>query len=144
MDADKRNSKPNIFLRSSALICVHLRPNLVCQQPAKLLRIFLSVLVGTIVVAGLCLAQGNAGKKSYTFHGKVEAIEENTKTLRVNGDEVKGWMAAMTMSYPVDKPDVLKSVKVGDTIRATVYQGEMTLHDVMVMPPGKQDKKNSQ
>ena len=43
----------------------------------------------------------------------------------------------MTMTYPVDKPDVLKKVKVGDTIMATVYKGDITLHDVQVMRLGK-------
>ena len=52
-------------------------------------------------------------------------------------------MDAMTMSYPMDKPEVLKKVKVGDTIMPTVYKGETTLQDVMVMPPGKQDKQKS-
>jgi Cu/Ag efflux protein CusF len=52
-------------------------------------------------------------------------------------------MDAMTMSYPVDKPDILKKVKVGDTIMATVYKGDITLHDVMVMPPGTQGKQKS-
>ena len=33
--------------------------------------------------------------------------------------------------------------KAGDTIMATVYKGEIILHDVMVMPPGKQDKQKS-
>jgi len=50
-------------------------------------------------------------------------------------------MDAMTMSYPVDKPEVLKKVKVGDTIMATVYKGDITLHNVMVMPASKSDKK---
>jgi len=43
----------------------------------------------------------------------------------------------------VDKLDVLKKVKIGDKIMATVYKGDITLHDVMVMPPGKQDKQKS-
>jgi Cu/Ag efflux protein CusF len=79
--------------------------------------------------------------KSYTFHGKVEAV--TAKGLTVNGEEVKGWMGAMTMNYPVDKPDVLKNVKVGDQITATVFQGDMTLHNVEVMPPDKSGKQKS-
>ena len=31
--------------------------------------------------------------------------------LTVNGEKVEGWMDAVTMSYPVDKPEVLKMVK---------------------------------
>jgi Cu/Ag efflux protein CusF len=78
-------------------------------------------------------AKGKA--KSYTFHGKVTAVTE--KGLTVNGERVEGWMDAMTMTYPVDKPEALKMVKVGDQIMATVYEGDMTLHNVMTMPPGK-------
>jgi Cu/Ag efflux protein CusF len=84
-------------------------------------------------------AKGKA--KSYTFHGKVEAVTD--KGLTVNGEKVEGWMDAMTMTYPVDKPDVLKMVKVGDQIMATVYEGDMTLHNVMAMPPEKADKQKS-
>jgi Cu/Ag efflux protein CusF len=84
-------------------------------------------------------AKGKA--KSYTFHGKVEAITE--KGLTVNGEKVEGWMEAMTMTYPVDKPDVLKKVQTGDRIMATVYDGDMTLHNVEVMPPDKSGKQKS-
>jgi Cu/Ag efflux protein CusF len=84
-------------------------------------------------------AKGKA--KSYTFHGKVAGVTE--KGLTVNGEKVEGWMDAMTMTYPVDKPDVLKMVKVGDQIMATVYDGDMTLHNVMSMPPDKAGKQKS-
>ena len=47
------------------------------------------------------------------------------------------------MTYPVDKADVLKMVKVGDQIMATVFDGDTTLHNVMTMPPGKSDKQKS-
>ena len=85
--------------------------------------------------------KSKAKTKSYTFHGKVEAITD--KGLTVNGEKVEGWMDAMKMTYPVDKPDVLKMVKVGDQIMATVYEGDMTLHNVMTMPPDKTGKQNS-
>ncbi len=85
--------------------------------------------------------QSKSKRNSYEFHGKVEAV--TAKGLTVNGEEVKGWMAAMTMTYPVDKPETLKSVKVGDRITATVYDGDMTLHNVSVVPPDKSEKQKS-
>lgn len=103
------------------------------------------ILAAALALTGLLAANTNAQDKAkgtgMTFHGKVEAVTD--KGLTVNGEKVEGCMDAMTMSYPVDNPEVLKKVKVGDTIMATVYKGETTLHDVMVMPPGRQDKKNS-
>jgi Cu/Ag efflux protein CusF len=97
------------------------------------------ILAATLALAGLVAAntyaQDTTKGKGMIFHGKVEAITE--KGLTVNGEKVEGWMDAMTMSYPVDKPEVLKKVKVGDTIMATVYKGDTTLHNVQVMPPGR-------
>jgi ribosomal protein S1 len=101
------------------------------------------ILAATLALTGLLAANTNAQDKAkgngMAFHGKVEAVTD--KGLTVNGEKVEGWMDAMTMSYPADKPEILKKVKVGDTIMATVYKGETTLHDVMVMPPGKHKSK---
>ena len=83
-----------------------------------------------------------SGKKEFTFRGKVEKIDAKTKMLTINGEKVEGWMNAMTMSYPVDKEDVLKQVKVGDQITAKVYTGDMVLHDVKVAPATAEKKDN--
>ena len=106
-------------------------------------RILSAVLALTCLFAATSFAQDKAkGKaKSYTFHGKVEGITD--KGLTVNGEKVEGWMEAMKMTYPVDKPEVLKMVKVGDNIMATVYEGDMTLHNVMTMPADKSGKQKS-
>ena len=75
-----------------------------------------------------------APAKSYVFHGKVESLNAAEGSLRVNGDKVEGWMEAMTMDYRVDDPVVLKGVKAGDRINATVYDGDiMMLHKVQVV-----------
>jgi Cu/Ag efflux protein CusF len=75
--------------------------------------------------------------KSYVFKGKVESVGQ--KGLMVANEKIEGWMDAMTMMYAVDKPEVLKKVKAGDQIKATVYDGDYTLHDVQVVP--SQQKK---
>lgn len=69
--------------------------------------------------------------------GTVEAVSESTGKLTVKHGNVEGWMGAMTMAYPVDKPDMLKRIKAGDQIKANVYEGDFTLHDVEVMQSGK-------
>jgi Cu/Ag efflux protein CusF len=95
-------------------------------------RIVAAALALTGLVAASAYAQDTAKGKGMMFHGKVEAVTD--KGLTVNGEKVEGWMDAMTMSYPVDKPEVLKKVKVGDTIMATVYKGDTKLYNVEVMP----------
>lgn len=102
----------------------------------------ITVVALAVFAAAICLGQAAPAKKSYSFHGKVEAVDENAKSLKVNGEKVAGWMDAMTMAYKVDDAAILKKVKVGDEIMATVYDGDMVLHKVMVMPKAAGDAKS--
>jgi Cu/Ag efflux protein CusF len=81
-------------------------------------------------------AQGKnvaTAKKGHTFRGKVEKVDPKTHMLTIDGENVPGWMAAMTMNYRVDKSGGV-TVKPGDRISATVYDGDFTtLHDVRVI-----------
>ena len=79
-----------------------------------------------------------AGKKDHAFKGKVEKVDPKTKMVTVNNENIPGWMMSMTMSYKVDKEGVLKDLKPGDQITATVYDGDFqTLYNVKVAPPKK-------
>jgi Cu/Ag efflux protein CusF len=91
------------------------------------------VVASLISLAGACLAQ-SPPRKAHMFHGKVEKVNAEAKTLTVNGEKVDGWMAAMTMDYKVDDPAILGKVKSGDQISATVYDGDYSLHKVRVVP----------
>jgi len=101
----------------------------------------ITVLALAVFAASVCLGQAAPEKKSYTFHGKVEAVDKDGKSLKVNGEKVPGWMDAMTMNYKVDDGAILKKVKPGDQIMATVYDGDLMLHKVMVMPKAAGDAK---
>ena len=96
------------------------------------------ILAGVMITLLLPLAYGQqagkAGKKEFVFKGKVEKVDATAKTLTVNNEKVEGWMNSMTMSYGVDKADVLKTVKPGDQITAKVYEGDFkTLYNVEVV-----------
>ena len=109
----------------------------------KYLRLgcFFAVVLTVFVSSGYAGQNKNAGKKEYTFRGKVEKIDLNAKTITVNGQKVEGWMNAMTMSYMPDKADVLKTLKVGDEITAKVYDGDFRmLYDVKVVAPSGDTK----
>lgn len=91
----------------------------------------------TLVILALAAAgQAQQSKKEYPVHGKVEAVDAEAKKLTVNADKIEGFMEAMSMPYKVDKPEVLKTVKVGDEIKATVT-GDMVLHNVQVVAAKK-------
>jgi Cu/Ag efflux protein CusF len=101
------------------------------------LRVFASIFVLACLLGANAVAQQAKGK-SHTLAGKVEAVQADT--LTVNHGKVEGYMDAMTMAYKVDKPDILKTVKVGDQISATVYDGDYMLYDVRVVPPQAKSK----
>ena len=95
--------------------------------------VFGSALLCALFPAAAAFAQQPA-KKDHVFRGKVEKVDEKTKMLTVNGENVPGWMPAMTMVYRVDKEAVLKRLKPGDQITATVYDGDFaTLHQIKVV-----------
>ncbi len=92
--------------------------------------LYTAVLLCLVAIAGFSQAKD---KKPRELHGKVTEVNVSTKSLTVEHDAVPGWMEAMTMSYPVDKESILKDIKVGDQIMATVYIGDLTLHNVRVV-----------
>jgi Cu/Ag efflux protein CusF len=99
-----------------------------------------AAILAVACLLGMTATAQQAKGKSHTLEGKVEGIQ--TDKLVVNHGRVEGYMDAMVMSYKVDKPDVLKRVKAGDRISATVYDGDYTLYDIHVEPrQGKAKKK---
>jgi protein SCO1/2 len=99
----------------------------------KRIRLLSAVCACGLLLAATCLGQ-STDKKAHTFRGKVTAVNASEKTLTVDGEEVEGWMGAMTMEYKVDDPSILKKLKAGDQITATVYDGDPVLHKVQVAP----------
>ena len=89
------------------------------------------------LVLSVAFAQAPSKKKAHAFRGKIEQVNASTKSLTVNHEKVEGWMDAMTMTYAVDKESILKELKPGDQIKATVYDDDFTLYEIQKDPPKK-------
>jgi Cu/Ag efflux protein CusF len=85
------------------------------------------------IVLGAALAVSVHAQRSFVFQGTVERVNGGG-TVDVKNDNIPGWMAPMSMTYRVDVPAVLKTLKGGDRITATVYEGDTSrLHRVRVV-----------
>jgi Cu/Ag efflux protein CusF len=96
----------------------------------------LTLMIGALVCALLLSTAGRAqdAKKEHAFKGVVQKVDEKAKSLTVDGENVPGWMMAMTMVYSPDKEEIFKTVKAGDQITATVKDGDTkTLYDVKIV-----------
>jgi protein SCO1/2 len=61
--------------------------------------------------------------KRYNLTGRVVSIDKSTRSINVDGDEIPGFMAAMTMPYQVKDAGVLEKLSPGDQIKAEIVMG---------------------
>jgi protein SCO1/2 len=61
--------------------------------------------------------------KRYPLTGKVVSIDKAARSINVDGDEIPGFMAAMTMPYQVRDAGVLDKLSPGDHIKAEIVMG---------------------
>lgn len=62
-------------------------------------------------------------EKRYALKGKVTKVERELKQVVIEHEEVKGYMEAMTMPFPMSDEKVLGKLKAGDKIEATLVVG---------------------
>ncbi|MFQ5883368.1 MAG: copper-binding protein, partial [Candidatus Methylomirabilales bacterium] len=72
--------------------------------------------------------------KIYEGEGEVRSVDPKEKLLVVKHGEIKGFMGAMTMGYPVSSADLLKGLKKGDRIK---FKIDATKEVIIEITPGK-------
>ena len=61
-----------------------------------------------------------AEERRYDLRGKIVAVERAKGEVTVEHEEVKGYMPAMTMPFPLRDPEALDAAAAGDHIQATL------------------------
>ena len=82
------------------------------------------------VLAGGC--SGNSDRREYTLQGQILSISADHQDANIKHEEIKGFMAAMTMPYKVRDPKEYENLAPGDLITATlvVVSNDAYLKDV--------------
>jgi protein SCO1/2 len=77
-----------------------------------------------------------AGQKVYEMHGKIVSRDRGENTLKVDHEEIKGFMEAMTMDYSVRGATVDQLPPDGSKVRAKLHviDDGFWLSDVQKMP----------
>jgi Cu/Ag efflux protein CusF len=63
----------------------------------------------------------NAPIERYQLDGEVLRLDPQGQTAKIRHQKIEGWMAAMTMEFPVKDPKEFATLHTGDHITATVY-----------------------
>lgn len=79
--------------------------------------------------------------KRYEFKGKIVEVDKEKKRVKVDHEEIKGFMAAMTMWFPVKDEANFGQLEVGDQLAATLVStpadNRFWLEALNVMKTGK-------
>jgi Cu/Ag efflux protein CusF len=112
-------------------------------------------LLGVFLAAGFSLLAGlggcgssNApqqpatGPQRYHLSGRVVSVEPSKQQVTVDAGDIPGFMAAMTMGYPVKNPNLLAPLSAEDQITADVVVNgnDMYLENIVVVKKAAQAK----
>jgi protein SCO1 len=67
----------------------------------------------------------SASPKRYQLKGTVTSIDKKGQSITINGEDIPGFMSAMTMPYKVKNPSEIDPLSPGDAVTADIVnQGE--------------------
>jgi protein SCO1 len=90
----------------------------------------IAALLGVLTTLAACHRSGKTTTKRYSFTGRIVSISAQSQSAIIDGDNIPGFMDAMTMEYKFKPADVLKQLAPGDSISA----------DVVVVQPDPKDE----
>jgi len=88
------------------------------DSPRRLRRTLTAALFASLLLDGCSPKPAN--EQRYELKGKVVAVDRAKGEVSVDHEEVKGYMAAMTMDFPVRDAEALKVMEAGDQLQASL------------------------
>jgi Cu/Ag efflux protein CusF len=106
-----------------------------CEKACKVrIRPVFIVLSATVLSGAPSLAASDKpASRSVQGVGVVTAIAPDAGRLTINHEDIKGFMGAMEMAYPVARPALLNGLKPGDKIRFVINRRNGTIIGVTIM-----------
>lgn len=89
-------------------------------KPDQLLRLRIAFVVIALLVLAACHSKTES--KHYVLTGKIISIDKNSQSMLIDGDEIKGFMEAMAMTYTVKNTKEMDGLNPGDVIVADLMQ----------------------
>jgi protein SCO1/2 len=101
---------------------------------------FLTILTLSLLAITACQraeqkSEASADAKRYELSGKVVSVDAANKKAKIDHDEVKGYMPAMTMNFPFKQDWVLREMKPGNKISGDLVvesNGDYYLENVVI------------
>jgi protein SCO1 len=81
---------------------------------------FAVLLIALLLMTVACKSKESATARHFDFRGKVVSVDKDKSEVMVAHEEIKGYMAAMTMSFKVKDRWALDVMKPGDQLAATL------------------------
>ena len=106
-------------------------------------RILFALALILSVSSDACRGTNQSQVRRYHLKGEVVQVDKSQQHLVVNHEEIPGFMAAMTMPYPVADARTLEEVSPGDQITADVVVSQSEIHLENVVVVKKSDGKTS-
>jgi protein SCO1/2 len=82
--------------------------------------LFSAIIFWAVLLTPSCQRTQQTSSKRYTFTGRVISLDTHEESALIEGDNIPGFMDAMTMSYKIKPPAVLNQISPGDSISAEV------------------------
>lgn len=95
------------------------------NRPPQRSRALKSKTFALLVLSALCLAacssgEQAAGARRFELKGKVVSVDRAKGTAEIEHEEIKDFMSAMTMEFPVRDAEALKVMETGQSVHATL------------------------